>query len=459
MNVKDLKAVEILDRITDGFFALDKEWNFTYINKRAQELLFRSRKNLINKNIWKEFPEAVGLAFYDNYHLSASQQIPVTFDAYFPPLLTWFSVSTYPSKEGLTVFFQDVTMKKEQELKNEQHYQSLFAQHPDAVFSFDLEGRYLSVNKGMEELLGYTKEEFLTLSYTPLVKEDSLEETNHYFQKAVNGMTQHYETKAIHKDGHVIDVSVTNIPIVINKEIVGVYGIAKDITMQKQSEEMLIRSEKLSVVGELSASIAHEIRNPLTSLKGFLQLMQSSSENVSIYLEIMADEISRIEEITGELLLLAKPQAHDFKKESIERITEHAMVLLHSQALINNVSLIPNFKKTSLVYCVANQIKQVIINIVKNAIESMPNGGDISIILAETEDKVQIIVKDQGCGIPKRFLSEVGLPFYTTKEKGTGLGMMTTLRIVETHGGTVHINSEEGKGTTVEIQLPIKGPA
>ncbi|MFE8700785.1 PAS domain S-box protein [Cytobacillus sp. FJAT-54145] len=453
----ELNAAEILDRITDGFFSLDNEWNFTYVNKEATQLLFRDREDLINKNIWTEFPGAVDLLFYKMYHKAAKEQIAVSFEAYFPPLLAWFDVRAYPSQNGLSVFFKDITAKKQKVLENEQHYKSLFEQHPDAVFSFDLEGNYLSVNAGMEELLGYTSDEYMSLSYAPLVAEEFLEHTNEYFNRAANGITQNYETIAIHKEGHSVPVSVTNIPIIVDNEIVGVYGIAKDLTSQKQAEDILLRQEKLSVVGELSASIAHEIRNPLTSLKGFLQLLKGSFEVIPSYYDIMTDEISRIESITSELLLHAKPQAHNFHQENIQELTNHVVTLLSSQALINNTLITVNSTKIPPINCIGNQIKQVLINLLKNAIEAMPNGGDIKVDLAVTSNKeICIHIADEGYGIPKEFLNKIGLPFYTTKEKGTGLGMMTTTKIIESHGGRMNISSEVGKGTQINVYLPIE---
>ncbi|WP_456276419.1 PAS domain S-box protein [Bacillus sp. AK128] len=450
----ELNAAEILERITDGFFSLDQNWNFTYVNKQASNLLFRNREDLFNKNIWEEFPEAVDLLFYKMYHKALNEQVQVNFEAYFPPLLAWFDVRAYPSDNGISVFFKDITAKKQIALENEQHYKSLFEHNNDAVFSFDLEGNYLSVNAAMEKLLGYSAKEYLGTSYTPLVADDYLIHTNEYFTRAANGVTQNYETIAVHKDGHSVPVNVTNIPIIIDDEIVGVYGIAKDLTEQKQSEEMLLRSEKLSVVGELSASIAHEIRNPLTSLKGFLQLLKASLGVVPDYYDIMTDEVSRIESITSELLLHAKPQAHHFHLEDVQELTEHVVSLLSSQALLNRVDITLISQDLPMINCIGNQIKQVLINVLKNAIEAMPNGGEIKVDLEKISDQeICLSIEDHGCGIPEDFLSKIGLPFYTTKEKGTGLGMMTTFKIIESHGGRIDISSEEGKGTKIKIFL------
>ncbi|WP_066058477.1 PAS domain S-box protein [Robertmurraya korlensis] len=457
MNQLEIDTLEILDRITDGFFSVDTNWNFTYINSKASQLLFRNREDLFGKNIWSEFPEAVDLPFYEQYTKAVTEQVSVQFDSFFPPLDTWFDVRAYPSANGLSVYFLDVTIKKKAVSEQQQHYKSLFEQNPDAVFSFDLQGNYLSVNSAMEQLLGYTEAEFLQISYLPLVEEAELQRTRNHYELAAAGYTQHYETKALHKDGRVIHVSVTNIPIIVDKEVVGVYGIAKDITDHKATEQQLIKSEKLSAIGQLSASIAHEIRNPLTALKGFLQIMRSSAPSKEIcYYEIMADEIARIEQITGELLMVAKPQVHHFHYENLKEIFHDVNTLLSSQALMNKVNIKVHSEEIPLVYCVGHQLKQVLINLIKNAIESMPSGGNIHVFIDKTNnDEVIIIIQDQGCGIPEDLLDNIGIPFYTTKQKGTGLGMMTSFKIIESHAGSMEITSKEGEGTVVKILLPV----
>ncbi|KAB2330334.1 PAS domain-containing sensor histidine kinase [Bacillus mesophilum] len=458
MNLVEIDAFEILDRITDGFFALDMNWNFTYVNDNATRLLFRSRDNLVGKNIWIEFPEAVDLIFYKQYQKAVNEQVFVHFESYFPPLHAWFSVRAYPSDNGLSVYFQDITAEKKTASQNEQHYKSLFEHNPNAVFSFDLEGNYLSVNTAMVKMLGYSEQELLLKTFIPLVAEEDLDKTMDYYKRAANGTTQNYEIKCLHKNGDIVYLSVTNMPIIVDQEVIGVYGIAKNITDRKLTEQKLLKSEKLSAVGQLSASIAHEIRNPLTALKGFLQLMKASEGRIKdSYLEVMSSEMERIELITGELLLLAKPQAHQFKLENIEEIIQNVTTLLGSQALMHNVEIkIVNDETIPPVRCIANQLKQVFINLIKNALESMQYGGKVLINVQVKDDQTLFIsIADEGEGIPEDLLRNIGLPFYTTKQKGTGLGMMTSLRIIEAHNGTMDITSTVGKGTVVSISLPL----
>ncbi|WP_261177956.1 ATP-binding protein [Anaerobacillus sp. CMMVII] len=216
-------------------------------------------------------------------------------------------------------------------------------------------------------------------------------------------------------------------------------------------------SEKLSLVGQLSASIAHEIRNPLTTLKGFLQLIKSQGEFTPTYIDLMLSEMDRIESITSELLLLAKPQAIEFQEENMKDIIFDVVTLLQSQALMKNVEIIFLYEEVGSIYCVSSQMKQVFINIIKNAIEAMSEAGVIYVRLTNL-DKYYILIEviDEGCGIPEELASNIGLPFYSTKEKGTGLGMLTTYKLVNDHGGTITFDSKVGEGTTFKIQLPRK---
>lgn len=449
---------EVLDRITDAFFAVNNIWEFTYINDEAARILFRQQEDLVGKCVWHEFPDAVHLPFYVHYQKAMREQVMVEFEAYYPPFSMWFEVRAYPSSTGLSVYFQDITRKKGVSLQREQHFESLFKYNPDAVFSFDLDGNYLSVNPAMEQLLGYCESEYLNMSFIPLIPPEELEMTLQYFAQAAQGITQHYETKALHKSGRVIDVKVTNMPIIMNNETVGVYGVARDITQENKNEILLLESEKLTAVGQLAASIAHEIRNPLTSLKGFVQLIKKTMPGVNQdYFNIMMEELIRIELITNELLFLATPQAQAFKCEQVDKIIQDVVMLLSSQALMQSVEInAVDVAEMPAVPCVAAQLKQVFINLIKNAMEAMPDGGEIKIVAAQPNPfSILIQVIDQGKGIPQEVISKIGSPFYTTKENGTGLGMMATFKIIESHGGTVRISSVEGQGTTIDVYLPV----
>ncbi|WP_409253493.1 PAS domain S-box protein [Bacillus sp. SCS-153A] len=233
--------------------------------------------------------------------------------------------------------------------------------------------------------------------------------------------------------------------------------VIRDITEEVELQDQLRKSDTLSVVGELAAGIAHEIRNPMTALKGFIQLLENNMESEhEMYFHVIKSELQRIESIITEFLILAKPQAVQYQETNLVRIMKDTLELLNAQAVMHNVQFMERYKRgVPAVFAEPNQLKQVFINIVKNAIEVMPKGGLISINISEKNaDKVRISITDEGMGIPKEKIKKLGEPFYTTKERGTGLGLMVTFKIVEEHDGTVEVESELGKGTTFHIDLP-----
>lgn len=231
--------------------------------------------------------------------------------------------------------------------------------------------------------------------------------------------------------------------------------VSRDITERLQQQEYLIQAEKLAITGQLAAGIAHEIRNPLTSIKGFMQLLKEHFNELSNQtFDVIWSEINRIDEITSELLVLAKPQRTQLKKNDLSAIIRHVITLLDGQAHQNNIYFNFDSDRLILVECNANQMRQVFLNIFKNSIESMAGGGTIDVRLRETVSDVTITVTDEGTGIPDELISTLGEPFYTTKEKGTGLGLMVVYNVIQEHGGTISIDSQKDKGTKVCISLP-----
>lgn len=482
---------------------------------------------------------------------------------------------------GYSVILRDITDQKQTEKQLEesnQRYRSLFEHHPDLVFSRLLDGTFES-NSSFEKILGYQVEEILEGNTHIFFRPEDKQEIFDRFSLASKSVPQQFRMSVRHKDGQNIHLQIILIPIVVNKEVIGVYGIAKDITKQMEAElslkesedryrqlvewsplpilvlqenisfinpvgarvlgaedpweiigrkliefvhpsciesvlsrirlaknrghaeltqqkyvrvdgqtidvettgipityqhedallvvfqdvterlrteELIRKSEKLSVVGQLAAGVAHEIRNPLTSIKGFLQLMNHKDE-APHFLRIMLDEIARIEEIIKEFLIVAKPQTLSLQQKDIHATLHNVLTLLSPEANLKNIQLVHQFDPRSPnVLCEENKLKQVLINIIKNAMEAMPSGGKIQVETRQQNSQVLIRIKDEGCGIGPERLSKLGEPFYTTKEKGTGLGLMISHKIIEAHKGKMAIHSEIGKGTTVDIFLPIQ---
>lgn len=182
-----------------------------------------------------------------------------------------------------------------------------------------------------------------------------------------------FDSKITLRPGNPIDVNVTTFPILFNNEVVGNYVVLKDITMIKRERQLL--SEKQAAAGQLAAGIAHEIRNPITAIKGFLQLIMGEHQGEKTYFRIVESEINRVESILKELMVLAKPTKINYKKLDIRLLLDKVLTLMESQTLLKNIEVIKNFQALEVsIIGDENQMKQVFINYIKNAIEAMKDG-------------------------------------------------------------------------------------
>ncbi|MBA2875936.1 ATP-binding protein [Thermaerobacillus caldiproteolyticus] len=228
----------------------------------------------------------------------------------------------------------------------------------------------------------------------------------------------------------------------------------KNIALRKR----IIRAEKMEAVSHLAASISHEVRNPLTAARGFMQLLeqgQLSAEKRKQYVQIAIEELDRAEAIITDYLTFAKPAPESVEKLNVKTEIERVIDLLRPFANMNSVefqTLLAPFN----VKGEREKFQQCLINIIKNAIEAMPNGGTLQIYVSIENGRVLIRVSDTGIGMTKEQMERLGEPYFTTKGiKGTGLGMMVVYRIIESMNGTIHITSEVNKGTEVSIYLPL----
>ncbi|MFI8684320.1 ATP-binding protein [Rossellomorea sp. NPDC077527] len=366
----------------------------------------------------------------------------------------------YRRTHELIVSNEKLTHKERQlQIKN-QHYHSLFEQNPDAVLELSLDGNVVSINGEAEGLLESTFEELKEVNFRKFLHDEEMKRVTDFFFESFNGLGSSFET-IIHLPNNKRKIlRCSLVPIIVNRKVTGIFAIARDITHIKENEEMIVASEKLSVIGQLAAAVAHEIRNPLTSLKGFIQLMQTTNTINHDHLDIMLSEVDRIDLISGEMLILGKQQDFHFHHERLDDILRQVLVLMQAQAHLDNVSISYENLAVKPLYVLAeaNQLKQVFINIIKNAVESIPKGenGRVAITLNQHGQDVHVIVKDNGVGMDPERIEHLGEPFYSTKEKGTGLGLAVCQKIIERHQGHIHFKSEKEKGTAVEISLPIK---
>ncbi|WP_078382462.1 ATP-binding protein [Sutcliffiella halmapala] len=237
------------------------------------------------------------------------------------------------------------------------------------------------------------------------------------------------------------------------------FGI--DVTEQKKNEQLLLSSEKLKVIGDMAASVAHEIRNPLTSIRGFIQLYKERSTNPQ-YENIVIEEIDRIDDVLKELLILAKPEAKEKKEKSdvpIDIFSEVNNINLLFHALAKeqekNLELVNRLQEAIFVALDKDHLKQVLINILKNSFEVINKDGHVKVILDKQNSFVRIRVLDNGVGISPKRLTRIGEPYYSSKEKGTGIGLTICFKLVKENGGQMWVKSRKEKGTIVTILFPV----
>jgi signal transduction histidine kinase len=235
--------------------------------------------------------------------------------------------------------------------------------------------------------------------------------------------------------------------------LIRMFGLLRDVTERRKTEEMLRHTEKLVVAGQLAVGIAHEVRNPLTTVKGLIQF--SNQKTPVPQYDLIMSELDRMNLIVSEFLLLGKPQAVAFQEASSMSVLREVVSVFGIQASMNGVSIDVTGEGEGRILCDPNQLKQLFLNVLKNATEALPFGGVIEIRFG-TEGRFQHIrFTDNGIGMSEEVLRQVGEPFYSTKQDGNGLGIMIVKKIVEGHGGRIAFESRPREGTSVDIYFPL----
>ena len=236
---------------------------------------------------------------------------------------------------------------------------------------------------------------------------------------------------------------------------------------QRDRLRRLYRAERLAAAGQLAAGVAHEIRNPLTSIRSTIQYLVPSFAAEPEKQELMGEllsEVDRINRIVNDLLSLARPSEFCAAEVELPELLEQSVLLVRTQADKQGVTIESTGSAPGLVVSAdPNQLKQVFLNVLLNALQAMPDGGRLSVKLdrrptdALGREWVHVVVADTGTGIPGEFLDKIFDPFFTLKREGTGLGLSISYNIVQQHEGEMEVQSQPGEGTTVNIRLPLFG--
>lgn len=277
-----------------------------------------------------------------------------------------------------------------------------------------------------------------------------------------DGMTTRNKTMTWNNGEQQFELIIDMFPIIDKKEKqIGAYIFLKDMTNVRSLENQIRRSERLAMIGQIAAGTAHEIRNPLTSIKGFLQVLENTLMMHRLtkeyeYTKIMLEEIERINHLVGEFLLLSKEREMTFSKIQLKELLKSVMPMVQNEALLNGIELeCADFTFAPMIYGDKEMVKQVCLNLCKNAIEAMGDKGKLTVTydVHRNEKMVCINFKDNGPGIPLYALDKIFEPFFTTKDTGTGLGLSVCQSIIHDMGGKIRVTSK-GYGTTFHVYLP-----
>lgn len=260
------------------------------------------------------------------------------------------------------------------------------------------------------------------------------------------------------------DLLVTINPLISeNDGFTGTFYFLEDMTEKRSLEKQVWDNNRLATIGQIAAGSAHEIRNPLTSIKGFLQMFhtqleESGQTKEQKYIQLMLKEINRINLLVGEFLMLSKPRQINCQYVSLVQVVDEIFPILKSEAILHRIDFnVEKIQKHFPLVCVDSKlVKQVLLNLCKNAIEAMDGKGSLTMQMEHDQQEKQMVVHivDTGPGIPENLLQQVFEPFFTTKEKGTGLGLPICKQIMKDLGGQLAISSSE-KGTTFSVYIPV----
>ncbi|SMB96580.1 PAS domain S-box-containing protein [Desulfonispora thiosulfatigenes DSM 11270] len=326
---------------------------------------------------------------------------------------------------------------------------------PDIFCAIDREGYLKQVNNTVEKVLGYKKEDVINKNVRQVLHEQDLDVTMQKLQMATTDLEYNYNivNRFYCKDGTYKWIEWRGIYIASE----GLhYYVGRDITERKRVENEMIRMEQLNLVGQIAAGLGHEVRNPLTTIRGFLQIMGKKAvvNEYKDYFKLMIDELDRANDIITEFLSIAKNNIRKREKGNLNQVIRALEPLIKADAIRQDKYIETDLKEIPDLLLDQKEMRQLILNLVRNGLEALPDGGIVSIKTNQSPKGVQLFIKDDGIGIPEEILNKLGTPFFTTKKNGTGLGLATCYSIAKAHDATIHIDTSE-KGTTFNIIFKI----
>ncbi|MFQ6081899.1 MAG: PAS domain S-box protein [Candidatus Aminicenantia bacterium] len=465
---------ELIERANDIIYSLDEEGYITYSNREASEYLGYSKDEILNLHFSELIPE--------KYHKQAFKLLQTTLkngEIRNAEIIVrkkngeevWMECNSRAIvEEGKVVrvigVLRDINYRKKAEelfLKKEKEYQVLFERTGNATAIVDQEFRLLRVNKKFTEMTGFSEKEMKDkISFFELFPEYEKNRVYIYYQNRMEEKKEEApfrcELMTKNKEIKSVEIDFQFIPEV-KRAVVNI----QDLTEQKKLEEQILHSEKLSTLGQMIASIAHELNNPLSAVVGFSELLLGAEcqGETREMLEKINNDAQRCHRIINNLLSIVRSRTFEKKYIDINEVVEKTLEIKNYELKIDNIKvekkLAPELPRTMADW---HQIQQAVLNLINNAHYAMvKEKGEGKLIIGTKlkESKILIEISDDGPGIPEDALPKIFDPFFTTKEdtRSAGLGLSIVQRIIRDHQGEIRVSSEVGQGSTFTVGLPV----
>ncbi|MEO8111369.1 MAG: PAS domain S-box protein [Ginsengibacter sp.] len=490
-EIETLKVYEeknaILESIGDGFYTLDKNWVITYWNSQAEKMMGKAKNEMLGKIFWEVYPDVIGTPLEVAYLEAVKENTIQNLEMHYEKFKKWYQVSVYPSPNGVSVYFQDITERKlaEEQIKTDKNLlRALIDNLPDTIFYKDKSAKKLISNKfdyysilgadTEQEVLGKTDLEMSSHANASITYAQDMEILN------TGNPLINFEEYFTTADNQPLWLSTSKLPLRNeDNEIIGLLGIGRDITQRKVAEDKLVELnttleknvQQLKIsnadLEQFAFVASHDLQEPLRMVTSFLTLLEkkygnSIDDKGKQYIDFAVDGAKRMRQIILDLLEFSRIGRVEDKTEEVDlnELVEE-IIRLHSKQ-INETKAVLNIAKLPVLNISRTPMRQVFQNLISNGLKYHKDGvvPQISISVNSVGEFWQFAISDNGIGIGKAYLDKIFIIFQRlhNKEKysGTGIGLAITKKIIESMGGSIRVESEEGKGSTFYFTIPKK---
>lgn len=462
LQATNLEITSILENISDSFISYDENLRYTYINKAAEQMLGVDRDALIGQRMEDRLPQFPPLVL-NKYRQVLREREAGHFELYFDFLDKWLELNVYPNQKGISVYFRDVSerkLKEEMALRqSEELFFRAFHWNPIMMAILSTEhGTFVDANEVLLKTLGYTRDELIDHNVFKMNILKNNEATKKW--RAVlfeTGKLENVEIAFFTKQGESRCGLLWGY-LFYSDGVPCQLAAIIDITERKRIQKEFERLDRLNLVGEIAASIAHEIRNPMTTVRGFLQMLNEQEEHLKNhpYFNIMIEELDRANNIISEFLSIAQNKAVDLKLKGLDSIVRALFPLIQADANYSGTEVRLELSDPPELLLDEGEVRQMILNLARNGLEAMPNGGILKVgtVMDNDNNEVILYISDQGQGIALDLIEKLGTPFLTTKENGTGLGLAICYSIAAHHNARISVASG-AEGTIFRVHFPL----